>query len=228
MRRDRDHPPLFEDGFMKLMLVAALLGLACGCTTSRVQVAKDVEPKPVPKGHALCMPVVLHIDDSLRNHVLKPEPETFHGMNTTFEFEVGRGASRVIEATMRNLFPEVESSSVLPSSDALRAGKKAGVMDARLRSSTIQIEFEPKVLGALAKGQYVIELDVEFRDPSGATLFKTTAKGSGFSKVQTMNANAESFLPCIDLAIQDAVEAMGEAILASEALRGLARPCDGK
>jgi hypothetical protein len=38
----------------------------------------------------------------------------------------------------------------------------------------------------------------------------------------TAHADAESFVPCIDLAIQDAVERLNDAILQSEALRGMA------
>lgn len=167
----------------------------------------------------LDIPVILYIEEDLRQFVETSTPSTLHGMNRSYEFSMGEGITPLIEASMRNIFRDIEISRSEPTAESLRASGRAGVLRIGLNGTVIDLQFEPQFVGANARTNYMIDLGVEFSDTEGNTIFKNKSRGSGFSTVQTSDAEGASFVEGIDFAIQEAVDRLSEIVLRAGALR---------
>jgi len=165
------------------------------------------------------MPIALYIEEDLRKFIEISTPSTMHGMNRSYEFDVGEGIAPLIEKSMKNIFKDIEISDAEPTEESLKASGRAGVLRIGLNGTVIDLQFEPQFVGANARTNYMIDLGIEFTDLSGNILFRSKARGSGFSTVQTSDTGGSSFVDGIDLAIQEAVDKLGEIVLSANVFR---------
>jgi hypothetical protein len=202
-------------------VVLSLLG---GCV-SEVRVPRELVRSPaVPKGEALCAPVLLQLDDELREYVHSAKSATVQGMNTTYHFHVGEGLAPALEDGLRDVFPLLEVSRTPPEAPG-ELERYAAVLRVGLRRADVRIEFEPRWLSTLAKAQCLVELETELRDAAGAIVFGAAAEGTGSSQTRTRRGEAASLEPCVAQAVHEVVDRLCRELLQARSVPALAVPC---
>jgi len=216
--------PQWTNRTRRLLRAAAWLALAAtvGCGTARIQVGATVHPPEGGRSAALPLAAVLYIEEELRGYSEVASPTTLHGMNQTYQFDVGAALAPVLETALRGAFADLEVRKTKPAAADLRKNGRAGVLTVGLNSSVLDLQFEPKFVGVNARTNYLIDLTVRFEDTAGATVFQGKARGSGFSTVHLAETKGQAFVPGIDLALQEAVDRLTDTVLHSAALRDFA------
>ncbi len=220
MRNDRREG---RTGWLLRSVAFLALLAAAGCgTATRIKVGGNVHPSDLSWGGALPLPVVLYIEEDLRGYIEVASPTTLHGMNKTYQFNVGAALTPVIEAAMGRVFSDLEIRGKKPTAEELLKSGRVGVLSVGLNSAVIDLQFEPKFVGVNARTNYLIELKVAFDDANGHRVFQGKSRGSGFSTVHMAETEGSSFVPGIDLALQEAVDRLGETVQRSRALQDFA------